>query len=181
MKSATAGPPEPEHGPLPYGYRGYYQLPDATMTLGEGLEEYYRVNPGLSDPAAIENPVSARYFRNHDTTHVVFGTHTGPLHEGVNDLWTIFGAQIGYWEYARGFFATDEAKTITKEFLDWKTIAKSLKSVRLVFEIRRRARSMHAKWPWHCPEALLGRPLDQLRDEYGIRVFRPEAALGLAP
>lgn len=181
MELATAGHDEPEGDPLPYGMRGCYQRPDATMTLREGLEEYYRVNPGLSDPATIEDPVSARYFHNHDSTHVVFGTHTGPLHEGVNDFWTFFAVDIRVSDYVRGFFATDESKKIAKDFASWDVIVQSLRSLRLVFEIRRRAKSMHAKWPWDPSEALLDRPLDQIRKEYGIRVFRPEALLGLEP
>ena len=104
---------------LPWDLRGQYQLPDATMTLREGLAEYYRVNPGLSDPVEINDPKSAFYFRNHDSTHVVFGTHTGELHEGINDLWTIFGVDIRLRDYAGGFFATDESKTIVTVICDF--------------------------------------------------------------
>ncbi len=166
---------------LPYGVRGRYQLPDTTMTLREGLDEYYRVNPGLSVPATIPKATSATYFHNHDCTHVVFGTHTGPLHEGVNDLWTLFGVDIRAWDYGRGFVATDESKAISKTFFSWNAIVQSLRSARLVFEVRRRARAMHAKWPWAPPDALFDRPLTELRAEYGIEVFSPEAALGLKP
>ncbi len=56
---------------LPSGIRGHYQLPDTTMTLREGLEEYYAVNPGLSVPATIRDAKSASYFHNHDSTDLV--------------------------------------------------------------------------------------------------------------
>ena len=164
---------------LPWDLRGHYQLPDASMTLREGLEEYYRVNPGLSDPAEITDPTSALYFRNHDSTHVVFGTHTGPLHEGINDLWTIMGVDIRFREYAGGFFATDESKTIAKQ-LDLGSILPLLwRSLRLWPEIRRRTRAMARKWPWTPPTPYLDRPLKDLREEFGIRVMRPEVELGL--
>ena len=39
----------------------------------------------------MKDKESARYFRNHDTTHVIFGTHTNFINEGVNYLWTEFG------------------------------------------------------------------------------------------
>lgn len=52
------------------------------MTLAEGLAEYYRVNPGLDEPKEMHNPESALWYRLHDTTHVIFGTHTGDLNEG---------------------------------------------------------------------------------------------------
>jgi len=164
---------------LPWDLRGEYQLSDATMTLREGLAEYYRVNPGLSDPADINDPTSALYFRNHDSTHVVFGTHTGELHEGINDLWTIFGVDIRFRDYAGGFFATDESKTIAKQF-ELKTMIRILwQTVRLWPELRRRARAMTKKWPWTPPEVFLDRPLNELRAEFGIELLRPEIQLGL--
>jgi hypothetical protein len=164
---------------LPWDLRGQYQLSDSTMTLREGLAEYYRVNPGLSDPADINDPKSALYFRNHDSTHVVFGTHTGELHEGINDLWTIFGVDIRFRDYAGGFFATDESKTIVKQF-ELKSMIRILwQTVRLWPELRRRARAMTKKWPWTPPEVFLDRPLNELRAEFGIELLRPEIQLGL--
>ena len=156
------------------------------MTLREGLEEYYAVNPGLSVPATIRDAKSASYFHNHDSTHVVFGTHTGELHEGVNDMWTIFAVDIRFRDYAGGFFATDASVEIVKQF-NAAGIASNIKSIaallsgtlRLTPEIRRRAKAMTKKWPWTAPEAYLDRPLDTLRKEFGIAVFQPEALLGL--
>ena len=168
---------------LPSGLRGHYQLPDATMTLREGLAEYYEVNPGLSDPAGIDDPKSAAYFRNHDSTHVVFGTHTGALHEGVNDLWTILGVDIRFRDYVTGFFATDEskdiAKEISKQFSGTTGVSLVWQTLRLLPELRRRTRAMTKKWPWTPPDPHLDRPLNELRAEYGITVFRPEVRLGL--
>ena len=166
---------------LPWDLRGHYQFPDSDMTLREGLAEYYRVNPNLSDPDEIENSTSALYFRNHDSTHVVFGTHTGLLHEGVNDLWTILGVDISFREYAGGFFATDESKTITKQF-DFKSMLGILwQTARLWPELWRRTRAMKKKWPWNPPACFLDRPLNELRAEFGIEVLRPEIKLGLPP
>jgi hypothetical protein len=166
---------------LPNGMRGHYQLAGSTMTLGEGLAEYYRVNPGLSEPAKITAAKSAAYFHNHDSTHVIFGTHTGPLHEGANDLWTLFGVDISFKDYAGGFFATDESKQIAQEF-DYKTLGPLLwGSLKLVPEIRRRCKAMSKKWPWTPPDDFLSRPLDELRAEFGIEVFVPEEHLGISP
>lgn len=168
---------------LPSGLRGYYQLPDATMTLREGLAEYYLVNPGLSIPANLEDQKSAVYFHNHDSTHVVFGMHTGSLHEGVNDLWTIFGVDIRFRDYVMGFFATDQSEKISKEIADEFGGAKGLaliwNTLRLLPELWRRTRAMNKKWPWTPSDRLLDAPLDELRAEYGIRVFQPEVALNL--
>ena len=158
---------------LPAGLRGRYQLDDSSMTLSEGLAEYYRVNPGLSVPAEIRDSKSAAYFHSHDCTHVVFGTHTGFLNEGVNDMWTILGVSIRFRDYAGGFFATDESKEITKQFAPL-PLARSLwRTLRLTPEIWRRTRSMAKTWPWVPPQELLDRPLKEIRAEYGIEIPAP--------
>lgn len=165
--------------PPPYGIRGVYQRPDATMTLREGLAEYYAVNPGLSDPASLTDAASARYFHNHDCTHVVFGTHTGPLDEGVNDVLTLFGVDIRYRDYIAGFFASSEAATIAKQYTASSAALLVVRTLRLTPQIWRRCREMSKKWPWTPPDAFLDRRLDELRAEFGIRLLRPEAELGL--
>ena len=144
------------------------------MTLREGLAEYYRVNPGLSVPDAITSPTSAAYFHNHDCTHVVFGTHTGLLDEGINDLLTLFGVNIRALDYGKGFIVSDEAKTISKGFLNLSLIPLVWHVVRLTPKVWRHSRKMTKKWPWSPPADFLDRPLDELRAEFGIEVFRPE-------
>ncbi|MEM9453745.1 MAG: hypothetical protein AAGF11_06170 [Myxococcota bacterium] len=165
-----------------YAVRGDYQRPDTTKTLRQGLAEYYQVNPGLSDPGSMGDDFSAHYFRCHDTTHVIFGTHTGPLDEGVNDLFTMFGVDVSYVGYVKGFFRTSPAQAITKEYgaLPTATIAGSIAgTLRLLPRIWRTCRTMRHKWPWAPPSDVLDRPIIELREEYGIEVWRPEVVLGL--
>jgi hypothetical protein len=175
MSAATT----PDSG-LPKGVRGHYQLPDSKMTLREGLAEYYQVNPGLSDPATIDNPASAAFFHHHDTTHVIFGTHTGPLDEGVNDMLTIFGVDVRLRDYYTGYIKTDESKSINQQFLNRSVFKLFWQTLKLTPQAWRHSRAMTKKWPWAPPAAFLDRPLDELRAEYGIEVFRPDVALGLA-
>lgn len=160
---------------LPVGLRGSYQLPEVTQTLREGLAEYYRVNPGLSEPRKIRDSRSAAYFHSHDTTHVVFGTHTGALHEAANDWWTFFGVDIRIRDYVGGFFATDESAAIMQQFGSPRQSAQLfLHGLRILPEVRRRAGQMHKKWPWRPPEEAWERPLCEIRAEYGIQVYWPE-------
>ena len=124
---------------LPVGLRGSYQLPEAPQTLREGLAEYYRVNPGLSEPREIRDSRSAAYFHSHDTTHVVFGTHTGALHEVATDWWTFFGVDIRVRDSVSGFFATDESAAIMQQFGSPKQSAQLfLHGLRILPEVRRR-------------------------------------------
>ncbi|MEM6993358.1 MAG: hypothetical protein AAF721_22790 [Myxococcota bacterium] len=151
------------------------------MTLREGLAEYYQVNPGLSEPSKITNRKSATYFHNHDTTHVVFGTHTGLLDEAVNDYLTFFCVDIRARDYIVGFFATDESKKIAKQsFFKLEIVRVFWRSLKLLPRIWRHRKRMTKRWPWTPPAELMDRPLAEIRAEYGIEPFRPEVVLGLA-
>ncbi|MEM7160716.1 MAG: hypothetical protein AAF799_48210 [Myxococcota bacterium] len=163
-----------------YATRGEYQRQDTPQTLREGLAEYYRVNPGLVAPETMDDEHSARYFHNHDTTHVIFGTHTGPLDEGVNDLLTMFGVAVSYPRYIKGFFQTKESQLVAKEYGKFSAgvvVRSVLGTLRLIPKIWRTCRAMHRKWPWEPPEGALDRPLAELRAEYGIQVWRGEVVL----
>lgn len=169
-----------ESSSAPRLLRGEYQRQHSALTLREGLAEYYRVNPGLSDPATIADDKSATYFRNHDTTHVVFGTHTGKLDEVVNDLLTLFGVEVRFLDYLGGFLATDESASIAKQYADTSAFALLWRALKLVPKVWRRTRAMHKKWPWTPPPELMDRPLAEIRQQYGIEVLRAEVVLGLA-
>lgn len=164
---------------LPDGLRGHYQLQDSAMTLEEGLNEYYKVNPGLSDPRTMDDRASAVYFRNHDTTHVIFGTHTDFINEGVNDLWTEFGVDISSDDYFMGFFQSQAGLDITLHYLRQ---AHALPAMlyypfQLLPTIKSHAANMTKPWPWDAPPALYDRPLGELRKEFNIIVINPDEKL----
>ena len=167
-----------------HAIRGQYQLPDTTQTLREGLAEYYEVNPGLLVPDTIEDRYSADWFHCHDTTHVIFGTHTGPLDEGVNDLFTMFGVEVPYGRYIKGFFKTSGAGDIANDYRANYSVRSMIalvgQTLRLLPKIRRSCKAMSRKWPWQPPEGALDRPLVEIRAEYGIEIWRPEVALDLS-
>ena len=163
-----------------FGVRGAYQQPDSALTLREGLAEYYRVNPGLSEPSKITDPKSASYFHCHDCTHVVFGTHTGPLDEAANDMLTLFGVEIRFRDYLRGFFATDESTSIVQSYASVSLLARmTWWTLKLLPKLWTTSRKMTRKWPWNPSDELLDRPLCTLRAQYNIEIFRPEVELGI--
>lgn len=162
---------------LPAGVRGAYQLQDCAMTLEEGLAEYYRVNPNLNPPHEISDPASAAWFRSHDTTHVIFGTHTGDLDEACNDVLTLFGVALPWREYVGGFLKTDEAKEIGQYYASTRIFVTLWGMLRLMPRAIRRARGMTQKWPWRPAPEDYERPIVALREAYGIRVFHAEQEL----
>lgn len=165
---------------LPLGLRGAYQLQDSTMTLEEGLADYYTVNPGLSDPREMTDEESSRYFRNHDTTHVIFGTHTDDLNEGINDLWTEFGVDISSNDYIMGFFQSQAGAGITLHYLKdkmHKLPGMLYYSFQLLPTVKSHAANMTKLWPWDVPPVLYGQPIGELRREFNVIVINPEEKL----
>ena len=94
-------------------------------------------------------------------------------------MFTIFGVDIRLRDYVRGFFATDESKSITEQLVKMPVIKLFWRTLKLTPRIWRSCRAMNKKWPWTPPQELLDRPLREIRDEFGIVIFRPEVVLGL--
>ena len=55
--------------------RPKYISKHSTQTLQQGLEEYYQVNPSITDPREL-SPEFARILLAHDVAHVVLGCDT---------------------------------------------------------------------------------------------------------
>lgn len=162
---------------LPSYLRGHYQLQDAEMTLAEGLEEYWRVNPGLDDPREMQDREAAAYFTSHDCCHVVFGTHTGDLDEACNDYYTMFAVDLPWREYVVGFLKTEQSKSILGYYFKAATLRMLWHSTLLLPATWRVARQVHKKWPWKPTQEMMQTPLRALREEYGIQVLHPEKML----
>jgi hypothetical protein len=72
-----------------------YQAQDCAMTLRQGLAEYYGANSGLFDTSQASSDKLGAYLRNHDVTHVVFGTTTVMADEMLQDMWTFLAVDVG--------------------------------------------------------------------------------------
>jgi hypothetical protein len=55
--------------------RPQYTDKNSTQTLREGLEEYYAVNPGLTNPS-LQPANFAKIMLAHDASHVIYGLDT---------------------------------------------------------------------------------------------------------
>ena len=60
--------------------RPKYTDKHSTQTLQQGLEEYYEMNPGITDPQEL-SPEFAKILLAHDVTHVVLGCDTNMYDE----------------------------------------------------------------------------------------------------
>jgi hypothetical protein len=55
--------------------RPQYTAQESTQTLRNGLEEYYAVNPNITDPRELP-PAFAKILLAHDVTHIILGLDT---------------------------------------------------------------------------------------------------------
>jgi ubiquinone biosynthesis protein Coq4 len=68
---------------------------DTTITLAEGLREYYSSSDHLVTGRGISD-VAQEFFRCHDAAHVVFGCSTELPDEGVVKMWSFFDTTAGF-------------------------------------------------------------------------------------
>lgn len=145
-----------------------YMKQDATLTLREGLEEYYGTIDGLITEDNADPEVAA-LFRFHDTCHVVFGCDTSLRGEALADTWSIFGSTVTLRMYQR-YLSLQETKSIFASMTLQDMLAALTSSTTAVPVAFWRAQHMAKKWPFLDHEAYLDMPLHELRAEFGIEV-----------
>ena len=146
-----------------------YQHPDATMTLRQGIDEYFASDATLTDPDTC-TPGAAELFRRHDAIHVLFGTNRDIVQEAWTDAWTLFGTTAG-WRDFMAYTREPEVVGVIGEIGYWETFVGSLRSVPGVFRIWRRSKQMREPWPWDAYAQHYDEPLDALRERYGISLL----------
>ena len=147
-----------------------YQAQESGQTLAEGLAEYYARNRGRVLPPRSLPPASAALFRSHDICHVIFGLDTTLSDEAMADTRTLLSCDVGWKRYAKYIASDPQAQAIFKQlgYLTalWGTIRTVPRMITAIIEASR----MKKPWPWDPPEHFLGRSLNDLRREFGIRV-----------
>lgn len=149
-----------------------YQQQDSPLTLQQGLEEYYAINPNLIDASSCSNSEVATLFERHDVIHVVFGCSTSLHDETLADTWTIFGTSIKFLDYL-GYLKYSETTDLLKEVKVSRMIKEFIEAIPDVFRVIRQTRKMSQKWDWANYHSHLEMPLGDLRRTYGIQVIAP--------
>jgi hypothetical protein len=152
-----------------------YQHPDATLTLQEGLAEYYGARDDLVTGRGASTDAQA-FFRCHDVAHVVFGCGTTLRQEALVKIWSFFGTTEGFGLLRAYRLPESQEIYRTLGFMDIAgTMGFSLVYVPIVLG---RCLRMRRRWPWSDFEAYLSVPLVETRREFGIQVVevRPRAA-----
>ncbi len=145
-----------------------YQRQDASLTLADGLLEYYASREGLVGGRGISE-AARTFFRCHDAAHVVFGCTTSLPDEGVVKLWSFFGTTAGL-RLLRDY-RLPESQEIYGQLRWREMVAAAATAVTAIPRVLWRARQMHKRWPWSGFDAYLSVPLGELRREFGIRLL----------
>ena len=145
-----------------------YLRQNCSLTLTEGLNEFYSINPQLN--LKFSNSEASDLIKNHDAIHVVFGCTTELKDEVLADCWTIFGTKFSLKEYV-SLLKMDEIKEIVMQPGIPATIGAFVvatpKILRLIFI----ARGMTKKWDLSDRDRYLDTPLNVIREEFNIKVL----------
>ena len=148
-----------------------FQIPDAELTLEEGLAEYYASRNDLVGGRGISSD-AREFFRCHDAAHVVFGCSTTLLDEAVVKIWSFFGTTAGLCLVRK--YRLPEAKEVYGQ-LRWATIARTtIQSLVIVPRTLSRCIRMRKRWPWSDFDCYRKVSLSELRREFGIEPLATE-------
>ena len=144
-----------------------FQQQNSRQTLADGLQAYLAANPGLADGRLMSAPAQ-EFFRCHDTAHVVFGCDVSLDDEAVVKIASIFGTTAGL-EVLKGY-RLYESLQIYRQLRIGDVLRSIARSATIVPRTVLRCRAQRARWPWAEHRQYLPTPLQQLRQQFGIRV-----------
>jgi len=140
------------------------------LTLREGIEKFCKKNAALFSERDL-SPEAEKFFLYHDTAHVVFGCGTSLFGEGIVKIFTIWGTTLGFWGHLAGYSEAN-AFSLFRQY-SVRHLARNIG--RLILAGPRaivRARRMTKPWPWSDHSQYLDMPLEDIRREFNIKVFR---------
>ena len=147
-----------------------YLNQNCDLTLREGLELHYGVNPTFKD-----NTIKAPVFYNHDLVHVLFGLDTSIENEGLVDTRCMFSTNWGAKKYIVDYFRDPKSieiiRRIMKEAGYIKSIFYGFKSFPNMIKVYFDSRKMYKKWEINPSEEVLDMKLNELRNKYNITVI----------
>ena len=144
-----------------------FQAQNATMTLAEGLAEYFDSYPALKRGDSLSAP-ARQFFQCHDVAHVIFGCDTSLTQEAVVKLSSLFGTTAGL-SVLRGY-ALHDSQDIYRTLKAGDIFATVLAAFTFVPQTLARRIRQKRRWPWSDFSPFLDRPLCDIRSEFGIQV-----------
>lgn len=145
-----------------------YQQQSSSQTLREALNEYYSSFSNLITEKNT-NPETAKLFRLHDVTHVVFGCDTSIKEETLTDTWTLFGSTVTLREYME-YLKYPETTQAIKEAGFLNVVWIFFISLPAFFKVIFRTFQMKKKWDFWDYNSYINSSLKDIREEFNIQV-----------
>tara|TARA_B100001063_G_scaffold134195_1_gene125547 strand:+ start:463 stop:954 length:492 start_codon:yes stop_codon:yes gene_type:complete len=155
-----------------------FQKQNCDLTLEEGLNIYYGA---FEDQESIlKGDTLPEFIFGHDCTHVIFGLGLSLKEEAILDTYTIYGCKNSIkiiFKAAGQIFKSKELLSLYKKLISehgvvglLKLVNSSKKSKKIA---RTKTKNMKKKWSYFVPKSYLSYKINDLRDEYGIKVLSP--------
>ena len=151
-----------------------YKKQNCSLTLQQGLNEYYKYNDPIIKEYADKY---GSFLVNHDLTHVIFGLGTSLKEESMLDTWTLWATNITWkqiYEYSFNKDLRELTKVLVSELGGWFFVLRGVvKAIPLKLKIIfNRVPKLKKKWPFdRVTEEMLSTSIVDLRQEYGIQIL----------
>jgi ubiquinone biosynthesis protein Coq4 len=155
--------------------RHRFQSPQTTQTLAQGLTEYFEANPSLKRASDLPSFEAKQFFHSHDTVHVLYGCGTTMPDEAIVKLSSLFGTTGGLG-VLRGYALHAMLDVYTQLPLLGTAVA-ILASPYLIVRTVWRCMRQSRRWPWVEHEHFMNTPLNELRQQFRIRVAHERSAV----
>jgi len=144
-----------------------YQYQDSSLTLAEGISEYYEVYAEYLKTRDLSS-AGEEFFRCHDVVHVVFGCDVSLSDELVVKISSMFGTTAGV-SVLKGY-ALPESKEVYEELKISEIFVTIFRSILLIPRTIWRCVHMSDRWHWGDFDEFMNIPLKQIREDFGVRV-----------
>ncbi len=142
---------------------------DCTLTLREGIQALRQLEGIEGDAAAHVAPELARDLEIHDAIHVLFACSTPLISEVTAHVWTLLGTTTKLSDMHRVTSHQDH-QAVLKQIGNWRLLAGWLRSLPKIVLTLFNASTMTQRWPVEELDQFLDQPLNEIRQEFGIRL-----------
>lgn len=146
-----------------------FQLQRCTLTLREGLDEFYEINEGIFSRPKPDTPWT-KLLVSHDIGHVFFGVNTSILDETAGDFWTLLATDLSAKEYM-AYASSPEGKKLIAEVGTINIIKSLVLGLPLFYQIFWRRKKMSRKWKVNDYQKYMDVPLGELRAEFNLSIL----------
>jgi ubiquinone biosynthesis protein Coq4 len=141
---------------------------DTNLTLREGIEQYYSMNPEFGNGQSFLG-MDAQAIKEHDAVHVVFGLSTSSREELLVEVITALGCKVGTKNvldsFKKSFFIE-----VLKLFGPYRLIKRFLFTFPDVIKTSIMCLRLHKRWPHNKYEGYLDHPLVEIRKQFNIKL-----------